>query len=77
MTMNMESVPCFNDHGSNSDVDDSEEEFCRALCILFLPFRNEIIDLHSRNPISLYEDNKAKKNSTEANLKNINTLLKK
>ena len=56
---------------------DSEEEFCRALCILFLPFRNEIIDLHSRNPISLYEDNKAKKNSTEANLKNINTLLKK
>ena len=36
---------------------DSEEELCRALCILFLPFRNEMIDLHSKDPICLYEEN--------------------
>ena len=28
MTMNMESLPRFNDDGSNSDVEDSEEECC-------------------------------------------------
>ena len=37
---------------------ESEEELCRALCILFLPFRNEMLELHSKDIISLYEYNK-------------------
>merc|ERR1712030_308922 len=33
---------------------DNEVEYYRALCILFLPFRNEKKDIHSRNVKDLY-----------------------
>ena len=37
---------------------DNEEEYLRALCTLFLPFRNEMNDIHSKDLKELYEDNK-------------------
>ena len=37
---------------------DNEEEYFRALCILFLPFRNEMKDIHSKDVTKLYKDNK-------------------
>merc|ERR1712082_370234 len=36
---------------------DNEEEYYRALCILFLPFRDENKDIHSCNVKDLYFDN--------------------
>ena len=33
---------------------DNEVEYYRALCILFLPFRNEVKDIHSKNVKDLY-----------------------
>jgi len=36
---------------------DNEEEFYRALCILFLPFRNERFEIHKKNVKILYEEN--------------------
>ena len=37
---------------------DNEEEYFRALCILFLPFRNESKEIHMKDTKSLYLDNK-------------------
>ena len=37
---------------------DNEEEYLRALCTLFLPFRNEIRDIHSKDLKKLYEENR-------------------
>ena len=37
---------------------DNEEEYLRALCILFLPFRNEMTDIHSHDLRVLYDENK-------------------
>ena len=36
---------------------ENETEYYRALCILFLPFRNELKDLHSQDPHLLYSEN--------------------
>ena len=36
---------------------ENNEEYFRALCILFLPFRNEMRDIHEKNVEILYEDN--------------------
>lgn len=46
---------------------DSEEEYYRALCILFLPFRNEKEDIHQKDVKHLYDENKDKieKNRSE------------
>ena len=33
---------------------DNEEEYYRALCILFLPFRDEMRDIHSKDVKQLY-----------------------
>ena len=37
---------------------ENEEEYLRALCILFLPFRNEMEDIHKKDLKELYKDNK-------------------
>ena len=37
---------------------ENKEEYLRALCILFLPFRNERSDIHTKDIKSLYEENK-------------------
>jgi chromosomal replication initiation ATPase DnaA len=37
---------------------ENDEDFCRALCILFLPFRNELKDIHMNDVILLVEKNK-------------------
>ena len=37
---------------------ENDEDFCRALCILFLPFRNEMTEIHSKDVISLVEENR-------------------
>ena len=37
---------------------DDESLLARALLILFLPFRNELEELHSKNPLKLLADNK-------------------
>ena len=34
-----------------------EKEYYRALCILFLPFRNEMQDIHLRDVEELYREN--------------------
>ena len=34
----------------------NDEDLCRALCILFLPFRNEMKEIHSKNVISLKDE---------------------
>eukprot|EP00092_Neocalanus_flemingeri_P022722 GFUD01024642.1.p1 GENE.GFUD01024642.1~~GFUD01024642.1.p1 ORF type:complete len:2733 (+),score=580.47 GFUD01024642.1:994-8199(+) len=36
---------------------DNEEEYFRALCILFLPFRNERSEIHNKNVQMLYNEN--------------------
>ena len=36
---------------------DNEEEYFRALCILFLPFRNEKSDIHTKDVEALYKEN--------------------
>ena len=36
---------------------ENETEYYRALCILFLPFRNELKDIHSQDPHVLYSEN--------------------
>ena len=36
---------------------ENETEYYRALCILFLPFRNELKDIHSKDPHLLYTEN--------------------
>ena len=36
---------------------DDEVELARALCILFLPFENEVRDIHKKDPIKLLADN--------------------
>ena len=36
---------------------ENEEEYHRALCILFLPFRNEMKDIHEKNVQQLYIEN--------------------
>ena len=37
---------------------DNEQEYYRALCILFLPFRNEKTDIHTKDVELLYKENK-------------------
>ena len=37
---------------------ENEEEYFRALCILFLPFRNERQDIHKKDVRDLYHENK-------------------
>ena len=37
---------------------ENEEEYLRALCILFLPFRNEKSEIHNKDIKALYELNK-------------------
>ena len=32
---------------------EDEKELARGICILFLPFRNEITDIHSKDPTEL------------------------
>ena len=39
---------------------ENEEEYFRALCILFLPFRNEKVDIHEKNVVNLFNANKEK-----------------
>ena len=39
---------------------DNQEEYFRALCILFLPFRNERLEIHNQNVEDLYNRNKDK-----------------
>ena len=36
---------------------ENNEEYYRALCILFLPFRNERIEIHKKNVEELYNHN--------------------
>ena len=36
---------------------ENETEYYRALCILFLPFRKELRDIHSKDPSLLYTEN--------------------
>lgn len=36
---------------------ENNEEYFRALCILFLPFRNEMRDIHEKDVESLYDEN--------------------
>ena len=36
---------------------ENEEEYHRALCVLFLPFRDEMVEIHSENVSELYERN--------------------
>ena len=36
---------------------DDEVELARGLCILFLPFENEVRDIHNKDPIKLLADN--------------------
>ena len=36
---------------------ENNEEYFRALCVLFLPFRNEMSDIHEKNVELLYDDN--------------------
>ena len=36
---------------------DNDQEYHRALCVLFLPFRNEMVDIHNENVTDLYKDN--------------------
>ena len=36
---------------------DEPEDLARGLLILFHPFRNELIDLHSNNVLELFDDN--------------------
>ena len=38
---------------------DNSEDLCRGLLILFLPFRNEMVDIHQKDVIKLVEDNRA------------------
>ena len=45
---------------------ENEEEYLRALCILFLPFRNEMEEIHTRDLKELYDD---KKQTIEENRK--------
>ena len=47
-------------YGINIDwlIDVNDEEYYRALCILFLPFRNENDDIHKKNVEQLYNENK-------------------
>ena len=35
---------------------ENDTEYYRALCILFLPFRNELRDIHSHDPLFLYTE---------------------
>ena len=37
---------------------DNDEDFCRALCILFLPFRNEMQDIHLKCVKTLVDENR-------------------
>ena len=37
---------------------DNDEDFCRALCILFLPFRNEMQDIHLKDVKTLVDKHK-------------------
>ena len=36
---------------------ENDEEYYRALCILFLPFRNEKLEIHKENVEELYNKN--------------------
>lgn len=45
---------------------DDEVELARGLCVLFYPFRNEMNDVHSHDPLQLYNENK---NTIEAKRK--------
>ena len=36
---------------------EDEVEMARGLCILFLPFKNEMIDIHNKDPIKLLAKN--------------------
>ena len=36
---------------------ENDTEYYRALCVLFLPFRNELIDIHTEDPFLLYSEN--------------------
>ena len=36
---------------------ENDTEYHRALCVLFLPFRNELKDIHTQDPILLYSEN--------------------
>ena len=37
---------------------ENDEDFCRALCILFLPFRNEMHDIHTKDVVALVAENR-------------------
>ena len=37
---------------------ENDQEYHRALCVLFLPFRNEMKDIHGQDVMELYEKNK-------------------
>ena len=43
---------------------DNEEEYFRALCILFLPFRNERQDIHNKDVKMLYLENEERIEAT-------------
>ena len=45
---------------------DDEVELARGLCVLFYPFRNEMNDVHSHDPLQLYNETK---NTIEAKRK--------
>ena len=37
---------------------ENDEDFCRALCVLFLPFRNEMHDIHTKDVVALVAENR-------------------
>ena len=54
---------------------DNEEEYLRALCILFLPFRNEMQDIHSKDLKLLYDEHKDTIESNRQNYEKHQTLI--
>ena len=45
---------------------ESEEEYYRALCILFLPFRDEFKEIHEKDVETLYNENEAQIENTRS-----------
>ena len=54
---------------------DNEEEYYRALCILFLPFRDENKDIHSCNVKDLYFDNQDEIEGNRSRFEKHKTLI--
>ena len=53
----------------------NDEDFCRALCILFLPFRNELTEIHMKNVIALVEEKQATINEKRSKFEKHITMI--